>query len=159
MAPLETQIRFGADDEETARLMQAVQLIEVDVAPIHDVEGAGLRHQHVEDVDLVPLAVADVDEARDVASEIEQRMHPDGGLGRAKRRPRKHRQAQVDGRGVQGIDGIGQIDAKGLVGIKPAGDADQVLREVGMDAPVAHDVGVRQRVPPALSAKPSRWAP
>ena len=27
----------------------------------------------------------------------------------------KHRQAQIDGRGIQGIDRIGQIDAEGIL--------------------------------------------
>jgi hypothetical protein len=42
-------------DEEAARLVQAIQARVVGVAPIHDVEGAGLRDQLIEDVDIVRI--------------------------------------------------------------------------------------------------------
>jgi hypothetical protein len=48
--------------------VQAIQSREVDVAAIHDVEGTGLRNQPVEDIDVVQLAVADVDKRRDIAA-------------------------------------------------------------------------------------------
>ena len=60
-------------------------------------------------MDVVQLAVRDVDEARDAAPQIEQRVHLHRRLGGAKVRPRKHRQAQVDGGRIQRIDGVGQI--------------------------------------------------
>jgi hypothetical protein len=58
--------------------MQAMQLLKVDVAKIHDVERTGFRHQNVEEIDLVPLAVADVNEAGDVATDplVEPRHLP-----------------------------------------------------------------------------------
>jgi hypothetical protein len=101
----------------------------------------------------VPLAIADVNEAGDVAAQVEQGMHLHRCLGGTERRPRKYRQTQVDGRGIQGIHGIGQIDTKGLFGVKLARNADQALREVGINAPVANRVGVGQRVPRDLAAK------
>lgn len=54
--------------------MQSMQLREVDVATVHDVESTSLRHQHAEDVDLVPLAAADVNDAGYVAAQVEQGM-------------------------------------------------------------------------------------
>ena len=56
-------VRLGTRDEEGAGLMQRVQPREVDVAAIHDVEGTGLGKQQIEHVDVVQLAVGDVDEA------------------------------------------------------------------------------------------------
>ena len=143
---LSLEIRFAAGHEEAAGFVKAVQPLEVEIAAIHDVERAGLGQQLIEDVDLVHLAVADVEEGRDVAAQIEQRVQLDRRLGRAKRRPRKHRQAQIDGGRVQGIDRLLQIDTEGLVDIQRSGDGDQALREVGVDAPVAHCVRVGQRV-------------
>ena len=90
------------------------------------------------------LAVADVDEGRNGSAQVEQRVQLDRRLGRAKRRPRKQRQAQIDGGGVQRIDGLGQIHLQRFVGIEPAGDADQRLRELVVDVPVARFVGVGQ---------------
>ena len=39
-------------------------------------------------------------------------MQLDYRLGRAKRSPWKQRQTQIYGRGIQGVDGVVQIDAK-----------------------------------------------
>ena len=38
-------------------------------------------------------------------------------------------------------DGAGEIEAQGFVGVKRTSDADQRLREVGVDAPVVRLVG------------------
>jgi len=51
--------------------MQPVQAQEVDVATIHDVEGASFRNQLIEAVHVVQLAVADMDKTGDVAAQIE----------------------------------------------------------------------------------------
>jgi hypothetical protein len=61
-------VRFGAGDEESAGEMQSMEAGEIDVAAIHDVDGARFREQQVESVDVVQLAVRNVDEARDVAA-------------------------------------------------------------------------------------------
>ncbi len=53
------------------------------------------------------------------------------------RRPRKQRQAEVDGGGIERVDGVGEIDAKSVVGVQAPGDGDQGLGEVGVDSPVA----------------------
>ncbi|CAH1087875.1 hypothetical protein NTG1052_640042 [Candidatus Nitrotoga sp. 1052] len=44
-------------------------------------------------------------------------MQLDGRLGGTKRRPWEKRQAQVDGRDIQGVDRIGEIDTQTLVAI------------------------------------------
>jgi hypothetical protein len=64
----------------------------------------------------------------------------------AKLSPGKQRQAQIDGRRVEGIHGLGQVDAERFVAAKVAGEANQLLREVAVNAPVANLVGMRQRV-------------
>lgn len=64
---------------------------EVDVASAHDVEGARLRQQQIEGIDIVQLAIADVQKRGDVAPQVQQRVWLDGRLGRAKRWPVKHR--------------------------------------------------------------------
>ena len=78
-----------------------------------------------------------MDESRDVAAQIEHGVELDGGLGLLERRPRKQRQAEVDGGGIERVDGVGEIDAKSVVGVQAPGDGDQGLGEVGVDAPVA----------------------
>ena len=141
---LRVEIRFAAGDKEAAGLVKAVQALEVEEPPIHHVERARLGHQLIEDVDLVHLAVADVDEGRDVAAQIEQGVQLDRRFGRTEWCPRKHRQAQIDRRRIQRVDRLLQIDTKGFVDIEWPRDADEALREIGVDAPVAHHI--RERI-------------
>lgn len=91
---LSLEIRLGAVNEEAAGFVEPEEALEVEEASIHDVEGPGLRQQLVEHVDLVHLAVADMDEGRYIPAQIEQRVQLHRSLGRTERRPRKHRQAQ-----------------------------------------------------------------
>src|SRR4029434_10286190 len=102
----------GAGDKETGGLMEAVEQLEVEVAAIHHVEGARLGNEHVEDVDIVQFAVGDVDEARDSAAQVEERVQFHRRFVFAKLGPRKQRQAQVDGGGIQGVDRLGEIHRK-----------------------------------------------
>ena len=83
--------------------MQHMQGGEIHVAPIHDIDGTRFGEQHVERMNIVKFAVGYADEARDVAAQIEQRVHLHRCFGRTKMRPREHRQAQIDGRRVQTV--------------------------------------------------------
>jgi hypothetical protein len=67
--------------------MQREKPLVVDVSAIHDVDASRLDRQYVEHAYVVHLAVRDVDEGRNRAAQIEQRVQLDGGLGGAERRP------------------------------------------------------------------------
>lgn len=92
------------------------------------------------------FAVADVDKRRDGAAQVEQRVQLDGGFGALEMGPREQCQAQIDGRAVQGIDGVLELDAEVLLRIQSASGVNQRLGEVGVDAPVAHLIGIGERV-------------
>src|ERR1700688_590186 len=143
---LDLEARLAAGHEEAAGFVKAIEALEVEETTIHEVEDAGLGQQWVEDVDLVHLAITDVNEGGDVAAQIEQRMQLDGCLGRAEHSSRKYRQTQIDRRGVQRVDGFLEIDTEGLLRIQRSGDADQALGKIGIDVPVAHSVGIGQRM-------------
>ncbi len=64
----------------------------------------------------------------------------------AVRNTAQYRQTQIDSRGVERVDSFLQIDAKGLLRVQRPGDADQALGKIGIDAPVAHRVGIGQRI-------------
>jgi hypothetical protein len=81
----------------------------------------------------------------DRSPQIEQRVQLHGRLGGAKRRPREHRQAQIDGRGIEGIHGIGQFYAEVLVDVERASLGDQPLSQLEVNAPVARLVSIGQR--------------
>lgn len=137
-------VGFGAGHKETSGPVQRIKARVVQVCAVHDVESAGFGNKQVEDIDVVHLSVGDVDETRNGSSEVQKGMHLDGCFGGAERRPRKHGQAQVDGRGVQGIDRIGEVDAKVVVDVELPCLADQSMGEIGVDTPVAGLVGIGQ---------------
>ena len=155
VTPLELGVALRSGHEECFGFVNHEQTCKVQIAPIHQVKGSRLQHQIVHDVDLVGLAVGDVNETWDVAPQIEQGVQFDGGLGRAKRCPCKHRQAQVDGAGVEGIHSRIELHAKGLRGVQGSCNANQVLSEVGKNLPRACGVRIGQRVARnRLTAKP-----
>ncbi len=103
-------------------------------------------------MDVVQLAVRDVDETGNAAPQVEQGVHLHRRLGGAEVRPREDRQAQVDGRRIQRVDGVGQLQSQILVGVQLPCPDDQPLGHLGMDAPVAPFVGIGQgRAPDRLA--------
>jgi hypothetical protein len=156
------QIGFAPDDKERLRLMQGEPAGEVGEAAIHDVKAASFGYQDVGYIDLVHLAIGDVDEGGNIApkvgnpppaigwaeltpAQVEQRMHFDGSLGGAEARPRKDAQAQVDGRGIECVGRLLQRHRKAVVGVKLSGDLNKAYREILVDVPVALFVGIGQR--------------
>ena len=99
------------------------------------------------------LAVRDVDEARDVATQIEQGVHLHRRLRGAKVRPWKQRQAQVDGGGFQSVDRVSQLQAQTVTGIELPRLINQSLGKLCVDAPIARLVGIGQCRSPHLLAK------
>ena len=73
-------------------------------------------------------------------------MQFNGAFGGAEAGPGKDGQAQVDGGGIEGVDGVFEFDAEVLIEIELLGGMDESLGEVGVDAPVAGLVGMGQGV-------------
>lgn len=139
-------VRFGSGDKERAALMDGIKPGVVEVATIQQVVSTRLDQQLVERVDLVSLAVAEVDKGWNRAPEIEQRVQFDGGLVLTKRCPRIHRQTQLDSRRIECVHGGIQIDGQRFVGVERSSNPDQVLRKVGIDLPGSRGVRIGQRV-------------
>ena len=155
VTPLELGIGLGTGDEEGVGLMNHKQSLEIQVPTIEQVIGARLDVQQVQGVDLVGLAVADVNECGDGAAQVQQGVQFDSRLVRAKRCPRINRQAQVYRRGIEGVDGCIQVDRHWVLGIQRARHGDQVLREVGVDLPRPSCIGIGQGVARnSLAAQP-----
>ena len=88
--PVSIKIRLGLGYKERARLMQHMWTREIHVAPIHDIDCTGLGEQHIERMNIVQLSIGYMDEARDVAAQVQQSVHFHCGLGGTKMRPRVH---------------------------------------------------------------------
>src|SRR5262245_17640300 len=74
VAALCSEVRLGAGNEEAASVVESGQSLEVDIGSVHNVEGTGLGHEVVKDVDVVKFAVADEDKRWNAATQIEQRV-------------------------------------------------------------------------------------
>ena len=146
VTPLELGIGFGTGDEEGVGLMNDKESLEIQVPAIEQVVRARLDVQQVQGVDLVSLAVADVNECGDGAAQVQKGVQFDSRLVRSKRCPRINRQAQVYRRGIEGVDGCIQVDRHWVLGIQRARHGDQVLREVGVDLPRPGCIGIGQGV-------------
>src|SRR5580658_8525229 len=109
-----------------------------------DVEGAGLRENLIEDVDVMYFAVGNADKRGDIAMQVEQRVHLDRAFVLAELRPRKQRKAQVDGGRIQRVQTLIQFEADWVGNVKRSGEADQDLGEVGVDSPIVGVVGIGQ---------------
>jgi hypothetical protein len=123
--------------------------------PSDQVERPGFEHQVVQNIDLVRLAVGDVNEAGDIAFQVQQRVQFDGRLGRAKRCPNKHRQTQGGGSVIEHVNRRIELHAKGLCGVQRTCHANQVMREVRIDLPRPSCVCIDQHIARTrLPAKP-----
>ena len=144
VAPPQLHSFFDAPDKERAGSLEEVQPLEIHISPIHHIEGAGLGHEAIEDVDVVDFSWGNLDKCGDGAAHIEQSVHLHRRLAGSKTRPREHGQAKVDGGGIEGVEGTVEIETQRFVGVQRTSDSDQRLCEVGVDAPVVRVVGVRQ---------------
>ena len=146
VAPLELCVALGASYKEALGLMNNVQPLEVQIPPVEQVKRSSLDHQIVQHIDLVGLAIGDVNKAGNTAMQVQQSVQFDSGLGRAERCPRVQRQTQIDSCGIERVDRGVQIDAQRLLGIQRSGHANQMLGKVGIDLPRPGCIRVSQRV-------------
>ena len=113
ISSFELGIAFGSRDKERIHHMQLVQSGEIQIAAIHQVIRAWLDRQIVEDIDLVRLAIGDVNEGGDGTTQIEKRVQFDCRLGGSKRCPWINRQTQIDRRGIERVHRCVQVHTNG----------------------------------------------
>ena len=130
------EVLLGAGDEEASHLIERIEPLEVQVTPIHDVEGTGLDKQQVQHIDVVHLAVGDVDEGGDRSPEIEQLCNFTAALW-SETAPTGTSTGTDRWSCIEGIHGISQFYAEVLVDVERAGLDDQALSQLEVDAPVA----------------------
>jgi len=66
-------------------------------------------------------------------------------LGCAEMRPRKNCKAKIDGRGIECIDSVGEVEPQILAAVQLARLGDQPVSQLRVDPPVAPFIGVGQR--------------
>jgi hypothetical protein len=146
VAALVHGIALGSDDEKCSGLIHTEKPSKIQVATIHDIEGTRLWYQDIEYIDIVELAIRDMNEGWNVATQIEQSMEFYSGLCGTKQRPWKNGETQIDGRGVECVNRIVEIESQVFFCIKRSGNLDQCLSEVGIDSPVSYLVGIGEGI-------------
>ena len=115
LAPLNNAVGCVAllpDDEENSLIIQGIKPSEVGVRAIHHDDAVRGQRQRTANVDIVGLTVGDGDKTGQQTIVIESDMEFDGAFSAAEFGPRKYRQAQIDGRGVQGVELV--LEAKAM---------------------------------------------
>ena len=85
-------------------MLDPVKPGEIEIAPIHQIEGSRFQEEMVEDIDIVDLAVGNKDNGRNTSMQIQKRVQFDSAFVFAELGPWKERQAEIDGGGIQGIN-------------------------------------------------------
>ena len=147
------EVLLAAGHEERARLSEAVQALEIDVAAIHHVKGAGLDRQVVQGRDIVHFSVRNMHKRRNASAQVEQRMKLHCSFATTKRGPGKQAQAQIDGRRVECVDSFVQFHAQRLVSIQVACSPNEYVREIGVNPPIVGAVRIGQRAARDLAAQ------
>lgn len=62
------RIALGSNDEKCSRLSECEQSLEVQIPSIHNIERSGFWEKDIEDIDVVELAVRDMDKGWNIAS-------------------------------------------------------------------------------------------
>ncbi len=99
------------------------------------------------------VRVGNVNEAGNAAPQVDQRVQLHGALAATRLRPRKQTQTQIDGRRIEGVDRLLEIDCQRFRGVQPPGSTNQGLRKIGVDSPIVSPIGVGQRAARNVSAK------
>lgn len=137
---------FCPSHKESSGQLYAIESSEVEIGAVHEVNGTRFPDQLIEYVDFVDLSAGDNHHRGNTATQIEQSVKFDSGFAAAKLRPREKRQAQIDRGSVQCVDGVVELDSEGIALIERTCFLDQDLSKLGIDAPVAHLIGVGQSV-------------
>jgi len=89
VAALQQDVGFGAHYEEGGAQGEEEEAFEIQVRAVHDVESTGFRHDLVQDIYVVHSTLGNADKRGDIATQVQQGMHLDGGFVFAKLRPWK----------------------------------------------------------------------
>ena len=133
-----------SDDKERPEYMDSIESGEVKVPSVKHIARQRLVCEPVHRVDIVHLGIGDSVEDRNLRDDINLSMNSDTRLCAPKLCPSEHGHAEVDCRGVDGIEPAMQLkilrDTFGL------GDGDHMKGKLLKDAMVSERIGLRQHL-------------
>jgi len=140
----EAQVVFGPRDEERSGAGDLGQSREVHIRAVEQVERAGFENERIQPQHVVGTRRAHFDLHGNRTTQVELRVQLDTRFGRTKLGPRKKLQRQIDGRRVQRVDRLVQLQPEILAGIKSPRSFDQSRGQILPQPPVALFVGFGQ---------------
>ena len=127
--------------------MNSIEPLVIDVSPIHDIESTRFEDQLIQDIDVVDLGGRHHHNAGDVPSQVQQGVQLDSRLGLPEFRPWEQRKTKVDGRGVQSIRSLHQIDTQLFPEMEFLSTFDENSCEIPENPPIPGLVGVGKGAP------------
>ena len=138
-------LAFLSDDEERSESVDTIESGEVKVASVKHIARQRLVFEPVHRVDIMYLCRCDSVEYGYFRNNVNLSMNPNARLGTSELSPSEYGHAQVDGRGVDGIEPAMQLkllrDASGL------SHRHHVESELLKDTMVSECIGLRQHLP------------
>src|SRR5580698_241860 len=138
------QVFACAHDEPGAGLFDGIKPPPSGISTVHQVKGSGFPSQLIEPEHILEGGQTDQQLGGQSRMQFQLRVNFQTGTLRIETRPGIDRQAQVDDAGIQGVNRLCQIQRQGLLGVKPARLSDQVLGQIGENAPVAAGQSIGQ---------------
>ena len=136
------EVALCTSHEESSRVGYQDEPGEIHVAAIHQIEGSRFEQQTVEPAHIVLPRTSNADAGWNRPAQIDLSMKLDARLGLTEIGPREKRQRQVDGRGVERVDRVVQIQTKILARIERSGLFYQTLGKILPDSPISCFVGI-----------------
>ena len=132
------------DDEESPEHVDAIESGEVKIASVKHIARQRLVCEPVHRVDIMHLGIGNPIEHGYLSNDVNLSMDSDARLGASELSPSEYGHAQVNGRGVNGIESAMQFkllrDTSGL------GNSHHIESELLKDAMVSEGVGLRQHL-------------
>lgn len=136
---------LGPRNEEGAVPVNAVeQAEEVNVSLVQQIDCTHLNAEVIQHLDIVYGRLRKMNEHREIAAQVELGVHLDTGLCLPELGPGAEAETETDRATVKSIDGVVQVEPERVVRIQGTDFVDEDLAQVGIDAPVAEFVGLRQ---------------
>ncbi len=133
------------DDEECSERMNLIETGEVKVASVKHIAGKSLVGEPVHRVDIMHLGIGNPIEYGNLRGDVNLRVDFDARLRASELCPSEHGHAEVDGRGVDGIEPAVQLkllrDTLGL------GNGYHVEGKFLEDTVVSEKIGLREHLP------------
>lgn len=151
---VESRVALGSNHEVCLGLLDSEQTGEVEIAAVDYINTARLESDLIQEMHIVNRSICNAHEHRDWAGQVDLSVQLDRSFGSAEVCPRKHRQAKVDGRGIDRINHLFEVQPVGVLGIQSASLANENLPECFVNTPVPMFVRVGQIGPGDVPANP-----